>query len=301
MSARTDVRGAIGDARDDAFESLRVRASMAARMFQQGRPAKLGRYVVGELLGRGGMGAVYAAFDPQLQRRVAIKVLAGEPSTAASAALHREAEALAALSHPNVVTIYEVGWCAFGLFVVMELVEGVPLSTWLEQHPDPRQRFDAALELLIQVGRGLAAAHGVGLVHRDVKPSNMLVGRDHDGSPRARVADFGLARLHQGGASSSSPGGEMTPTAATHDRVGTPGYMSPEQIDGEPSDARSDQFSFCVTAFEALFGGTPFVGDTLYKRRASIERGPVRPQPRGAAQRKLADARRGGLAEAPDR
>ena len=187
----------------------------------------LGRYVLHARLGAGGMGVVYAAYDPELDRRVALKVLRH-----AGAQLRDEARAIAKLAHPNVIAIHDVGEADGELFIAMEHVDGVTLRDWLRESHPPAE----ILDVFVQAGRGLAAAHRAGLVHRDVKPSNIIVGSDG----RARVLDFGLAR-----------GGEGDAEPAI---VGTPGYMAPEQRRGERVDARADQYAFAVALWEALGG-----------------------------------------------
>ncbi|MBC8066750.1 MAG: serine/threonine protein kinase, partial [Deltaproteobacteria bacterium] len=251
-----------------------MREGLRRRMFgDEGTPVRLGRYRIDRLIGRGGMGSVYAAHDPELDRPVAIKLLHGDTSDEASVRLRREAEALASIAHPNVVAIYEVGESPRGLFVVMELVAGGSLAQWLAQ---PQRwnasRFERVLELLLQAGRGLAAAHAVGLVHRDFKPANVLVGEHPVGGAmtRVRVADFGLARPL---ISMVSERVQIGLDAVTDDRVGTPAYMAPEQLDGDSVDARCDQFAFCVAAWEAIYGERPFGGDTVAARRLAIESG----------------------------
>ncbi|HWB76126.1 MAG TPA: serine/threonine-protein kinase, partial [Nannocystaceae bacterium] len=269
------------------FEAQRLRRALEQRLFRAGMPTRLGRYELERLVGRGGMGSVYAAWDPQLERRVAIKLLAGPSNEDARARLQREAMALAFLSHPHVVAVYEVVAVAEEAFVVMELVDGEPLSRWLARHAHfDRARAREVMELLLQAGRGLAAAHRAGLVHRDVKPSNILVGSDG----RVRVADFGLVRL----STPQTPGDDVG--ASTNDLVGTPAYMSPEQIDGEVVDARSDQFSFCVTAFEAITGELPFAGATVSARREAMRRS-SHPRARGVVSRRVHDILARGLAE----
>jgi tetratricopeptide (TPR) repeat protein len=229
----------------------------------------VGRFTLLEPVGRGGMGTVYAAYDAQLDRRIAIKLLTpGRASRDASTARRRmlaEARAMAKVSHPNVVTVYEVGLHERAgeddadVFVAMEFVEGHTLRAWAErQTPDWRRivsTYDAA-------GRGLAAVHAAGLVHRDFKPDNVMLGDDG----RVRVMDFGLARED---ARLDSTGTEPSPTAAiaepltqTGALVGTPAYMAPEQFEGQPADARSDQYSFCVALYEALWGKRPHVAKT---------------------------------------
>ncbi len=203
---------------------------------------RLGRYIVLRTLGTGGMGVVVAAHDPELDRSVAIKLVRADfwahASEAARAQLRREAQAMARLHHPNVVAVHDVGTHEGHLFVAMQLVPGAPLDQWLRRARTWRE----ILDVCVGAGRGLAAAHRAGLVHRDVKPANILV----DGDGAARVADFGLA----------------VPGAAPADGAmcGTPAYMALEQHRGVAADARSDQFAFAVTAFEALYGRRPFTG-----------------------------------------
>jgi tetratricopeptide (TPR) repeat protein len=189
----------------------------------------LGRYVLLARLGAGGMGVVYAAYDPELDRRVAVKVLR---RARAGELLRDEARAIARLAHPNVIAVHDVGEADGEVFVAMEHVEGVTVREWLRTPRSPLE----ILDVFAQAGRGLAAAHGVGLVHRDVKPSNIILGADG----RARVLDFGLAR---------SDRGDGEPEVA-----GTPAYMAPEQKRGEAVDGRADQYAFCVALAEALGG-----------------------------------------------
>ncbi|MFT3691792.1 MAG: protein kinase [Kofleriaceae bacterium] len=217
----------------------------------------IGRYRVISRLGAGGMGTVYVAEDPDLDRKVAIKILHATSDTS-SARLGREARALAKLRHPNVVTIHEVGRDGSDEFVAMELVDGVTLREW-QQTP---HTFGEKLDVLGQAARGLVAAHAVGLVHRDFKPDNVMVGANG----RVQVLDFGLAKT---AADSIDPDAtaptkpialdELTRTGAV---VGTPAYMAPEQFAGEPTDARTDQFAFAVVTFELVNGFRPFAGVT---------------------------------------
>lgn len=227
----------------------------------------LGRYVVLERLGEGGMGVVYSAFDPELERMVALKVL--RPERLGSAAelerVGREAKAVARLSHPNVVTVFDVGREGEQVFIAMELVDGETLRAWVGREPRP---WREVLRRLLDAGQGLAAAHAAGLVHRDFKLDNVLVDR----SGRVRVVDFGLACdvTEEASAGSGSPGREE----------GTPGYMAPEQWRGEEADALADQFSFAVAAWEALTGARPFPGKGRSEILAAIDRGPVPPRGR---------------------
>ena len=227
------------------------------------QPVEIGRFTVIDLLGSGSMGSVYRAYDPQLDRRVALKVIAAHAMHAemSPARLLREATALARLNHPNVVTVYEAGHIGEEVYVAMELVEGVHLGTWMREHPrGTLERQRVALALLCQAARGLAAAHRVGIVHRDFKPANVLVGDDG----RVRVADFGLARTQHASLTFERPKGSdrdrFVVNTGTGLIVGTPRYMAPEQRAGKQVDARADQFAFCVAAWEVLFGRHPWRG-----------------------------------------
>jgi tetratricopeptide (TPR) repeat protein/predicted Ser/Thr protein kinase len=262
--------------------------------------ASVGRYRVLERVGAGGMGVVYAAFDPELERKVALKFLrhdlgGGEAQQQFEARLRREAQAMAKLAHPNVAAVHDVGHYGGRVFVAMEFIEGPTLGRWLAQGPRPMRQV---LETFAAAGRGLAAAHAAGLVHRDVKPENVLVGDDG----RVRVVDFGLVRADAGaetaaggdeptGAGEPMGGGESAGGPALSPALGltvagaimgTPAYMAPEQHRGREADAKSDQFSFCVALYEALYGERPFAGRTLDELRAAVLAGRVRPAPRGA-------------------
>lgn len=212
---------------------------------------RVARYVVERELGRGGMGVVFAAFDPALQRKVALKVVrADDDDQSAQARMMREARAMASLAHPNVVTIHDVGELPDGqIFLAMELVDGQTLRA-LMRGPQP---IVHALDLFAQAGRGLAAAHAAGLVHRDFKPDNVLVGRDG----RVRVTDFGLVRPSPDQVLSLASGGALTAAGSV---LGTPAYMAPEQHVGIPASAQADQFAFAVALYEALTGKRPFTG-----------------------------------------
>ncbi len=242
--------------------------------------ATVGRYRIVDRIGEGGMGVVYVAHDPELDRRLALKLLRPEPDAAAEDRRTRllvEAQAMAKLSHPNVVTVHDVGRVGEQLFIAMELVEGTTLSVWLARDRPGR---GAVLRVLADAGRGLAAAHGAGLVHRDFKPDNVLVA--HDG--RVRVTDFGLARASGPVTLSDEPLDVTGPTrplamTAAGMLVGTPAYLAPEQWRGHPADARSDQFSFAVTLYEALFGLRPFEGATVRELASRVTAGEQRPMP----------------------
>ena len=221
-------------------------------------PKQVGRYVVVGELGRGGMGVVYAAWDPNLQRRVAIKTRAIADASSRTR-LRSEARALAQLNHPNVVPIYDVVDADDGLVVAMELVEGSTLSAWLRECERPPSEI---LQALVDAGRGLAAAHAAGLVHRDVKPSNVLIA----GDGRVKVADFGLAQW-AGVPGEPASGETVSGGSQTGEIAETPGYMSPEQLCGRPLDPRTDQFSYCIVAYEAIFGTRPFPPDIAARIR----------------------------------
>jgi serine/threonine protein kinase len=308
---------------------------------ETGLPGAIGRYRVDRKIGEGGMGVVYAGFDPELQRDVAVKLIRpgqfrGKVELA-SERLRREAQITAQLAHPNVVTIYDVGESEGGVYIAMELVDGPSLARWMRQ--DART-WREVVSMFFGAGRGLAAAHDAGLIHRDFKPSNVLVG-----DRRARVVDFGLA--HDGpvrsrpvpsGADalttspsesgkgrfddilSTSPvtttnqvgdvsvtissvgpvddvestltGDAMTVTVegdepvtvegsvtTTGHFVGTPAYMAAEQFLGSDADARSDQFAFCVSLYEGLYGERPFGGKTASEIARNVVGGEVRPPP----------------------
>ncbi len=226
---------------------------------------RVGRYVILNLIGRGGMGVVYSAYDPELDRKIALKLLLTTDADAGSR-LQREAQAMAKLSHPNVVAIHDVGAHDGQIYLAMEFVNGDTLDAWLHTHRPPSAEI---LELFIAAGEGLAAAHKAGLIHRDVKPENIMICRDK----RVRVMDFGLARADQ------APAPKLTgqhPSLAHLSRsnvlsseltqegllVGTPLYMAPEQWLGLPTDTRSDVFSFAVALWEALYGVHPFRSDS---------------------------------------
>ncbi|QRN94435.1 serine/threonine protein kinase [Archangium violaceum] len=251
-----------------------------------GPGARVGRYVLLRRVGEGGMGVVFAAYDPDLDREVALKLL--KPGAVADAEargrLVREAQALARLSHPNVVIVHDVGQDDDTVFLAMELVRGRTLRHWLEEAPRP---WREVLSRFLLAGQGLAAAHAVGLVHRDFKPDNVLLGDDG----QVRVTDFGLARAVPAPLTPPEAGAGEGPTrrapARGDDtlsgvRLGTPAYMSPEQWRGQRADARSDQFSFCVALYEALFGQRPFAGDTAGERVQASSEGRVTPPPRGS-------------------
>ncbi len=243
------------------------------------RGEQLDRYVVLDRLGAGAMGLVYAAYDPKLDRRVALKLLhvrAGpEVGSRRGQRLLREAQAMAQLTHPNVVTVHDVGTADGRVFLAMEYVQGRTLTQWLGDGPSWRE----VLDVFIAAGRGLVAAHAKGLVHRDFKPDNVMLGDDG----RVRVMDFGLARAGDDSLSTSSgvtidPPMQLTHTGAV---MGTPAYMAPEQHLGRAVDARSDQFAFCVALYEALYGERPFAGHTPMALGLAVTKGLLREPPAG--------------------
>ena len=289
------------------------------------RGTTIGRYVVLGLVGRGGMGEVYAAYDPELDRKVAVKLLRVKPGNGVSLTegrqrTLREAQAIARLSHPNVVVVYDVGTFRDQVFIAMEFVEGNTVTYWLQAQP---RHWQDVLRVFRAAGRGLIAAHDKGLVHRDFKPDNVMVGRDGE----VRVMDFGLARQmaekptaerrtptnrlpvvisDQGPISADedpmstivlngSPRGPNTPPLGTDSggpsamfevqltrtgaMMGTPAYMAPEQFLGTTTDARTDQFSFCVALYEALYGERPFSGNTMFALTTAVVQGQIKEAP----------------------
>ena len=248
----------------DALGDQVLLASVEGGLFSEPAPkVRVGRYVLHGLIGSGGMGRVYRAYDPELDREVALKKLRqplAEPT--AVARMRREAQAMARLSHPNVLPIYDFHEERGELYIAMEYVEGITLRQWLDRGPHP---WAEVLKVFVQAGAGLAAAHAADVVHRDFKPGNVMLGADG----RARVLDFGLAR-----AADEEDDPEITESArldANHDTpdpsltmpgavVGTPVYMAPEQHLGSVVGPACDQYAFCVTLWEALYGVRPFVG-----------------------------------------
>jgi eukaryotic-like serine/threonine-protein kinase len=288
------------------------------------RGASIGRYVVLGLVGRGGMGEVYAAYDPELDRRVAVKLLRVKPGhgvthTEGRQRTLREGQAIARLSHPNVVVVFDVGTFEDKVFIAMEFVEGNNVTHWLQAAP---RTWQEVLKVFVAAGRGLAAAHEKGIVHRDFKPDNVMVGR----GGQVRVTDFGLARqlsptpptgvaqapipkpvrlltplpekeyttdtmVLEGmagppavlpGTRSSNSGALDMKLTRPGAMIGTPVYMAPEQFLGLPTDERSDQFSFCISLYEALYGERPFMGEDVNRLAANVVHEVIRPAPPGS-------------------
>ena len=245
------------------------------------RGTAVGRYVVVSHLGSGGMGHVYAAYDPKLDRKLALKLLArrrlSDPTNVER--LQREAQAMARLTHPNVVTIHDVGEHEGQVFLAMEFVEGVTLRHWLQE----RERGWAEIvDVFRAAGRGLAAAHEAGLVHRDFKPDNVMVGAEG----RVLVMDFGLARTSEGAPPDQTDSGSIDEEVdssgnltAAGSLIGTPAYMAPEQFDNTEVGPASDQFSFCAALYEALFEARPFEGESLPHLVTEVKAGRMRPIP----------------------
>jgi tetratricopeptide (TPR) repeat protein len=264
----------------------------SAPVFRRGDA--VGRYVVLDWIGAGAMGVVYAAYDPRLDRKVALKLLRSvgdaEERGAEGERLEAEARALAKVSHPNIVAVHDVGTAMGGVFLALEFVEGTTLAAWLADAP---RAMPAILDTFVAAGRGLAAAHRAGLVHRDFKPENVLLGKDG----RVRVADFGLARAQAMGAvpladdaaeathAPPAKDAKLPPAALTSTGlvVGTPAYMAPEQYDGRNVDARADQFSFAVALYEAVYGERPFAGRTMGELSAEVRTGRIRDAPKGTS------------------
>ena len=286
---------------DPSPDAVMMRNSVRQRLF--GGPTRvlqLDRFVVLERIGHGGMGVVYEAYDPKLERKVALKVLhpsTGEAGPVARQRMLREARALAKLSHPHVVPVFEVGEHDEHVFIAMELVRGRTLH---ELARTPGRTVRRIIDAYVQAARGLAAAHALGLVHRDFKPANALVGTDG----RVRVLDFGLAQLQDVAhavpdeATAPLPPGKPGSTGAsraasltrTGMRVGTPAYMAPEQRKGAPAGPASDQYAWCVSLVEALAGSPP-----------DPARGGVRPEALAACPRSLRPILERGLAADPER
>ena len=247
---------------------------------------RIHRYQILELIGKGGMGAVYKAYDPELDRSIAIKILTvrpheGETASRPHARLMREAQALAKLSHPNVVAVHDVGTYEKGVYIAMEYVKGKTLREWLKEEK-PHQKD--IIQVLSKAGKGLQAAHSEGIVHRDFKPDNVLIGD----KGQVKVLDFGLARA--AGADDTAVSHEKpkslressfsekllsTPLTRVDALVGTTVYMGPEHFRFQALDEKTDQFSFCVTLFEALYGKRPFSGNTLEELEKNVTSGSI--------------------------
>jgi eukaryotic-like serine/threonine-protein kinase len=292
--------------------SLGERAALArieAALFggdSGGEAPVIGRYRIVAAIGSGAFGRVYRARDPQLDRDVAIKLVGdggGGPDAAARARLVREAQVMATVAHPNVAAVHDAGVLGEGddarVFIAMELVDGVNLRDWLAAGAHPAAEV---IEVMRQAGRGLAAAHAAGIVHRDFKPENILVGSDG----RVRVVDFGLARAagdepaDDGDARPPGLDPQQVLRTRTGQVIGTPAYMAPEQLEGRPASEASDQFSCCVVFWEAIHGRRPFAGRTIEELARAIRSGSADRAPgRRRAPRWLHRVIARGLAAAP--
>jgi tetratricopeptide (TPR) repeat protein/tRNA A-37 threonylcarbamoyl transferase component Bud32 len=236
---------------------------------EPGLAGRIGRYIVLRELGRGGMGVTYVAYDEDLDRKVAIKLVRSDVmDEQARKRLQREARALARLAHPNIVAVHDVGSHGSRAFIAMELVSGKTVNVWLAAQP---RAWTEVLSVFRQAGEGLRAAHAAGLVHRDIKPANIIVGDDS----RVRVLDFGLAALAAPGddQAEASRGMEAMMDEQRTDTtslMGTLAYMAPEHLAGGSAGARSDQFAFCVSLFEALYGLPAFAGSSPRTRLAAM-------------------------------
>ncbi|MFL5349659.1 MAG: tetratricopeptide repeat protein [Hyalangium sp.] len=252
--------------------------------YELAQGTRVERYVLLKPLGQGGMGVVYAAYDPDLDRKVALKLLRPDKQTpeghSARAWMLREAQAMARISHPNVISVYDVGTFYSQVFVAMEFIQGRTLSTWIRKE---KHSWQEILRVFLEAGRGLTAAHRAGLVHRDFKPANVLVGE----SGRVCVLDFGLARLAElaEAEEQSAEGEEETHVERAQEPValelpdnnnivmGTPQYMPPEQYLNQGVDARADQFSFCASLYWALYLKRPFEPRQVARTAAQSSRG----------------------------
>lgn len=278
------------------------------------QPVKIGRFELLRRLGAGAMGVVYLARDPELDREVAIKhlhptIVDSPNADAAQKRMQLEARAMARLTHPNVVAVYESGTDQSQLYIAMEYVEGQTLRDWLDA--ETKRPWQRVLEVFLAAGEGLAAAHDAGLVHRDFKPQNVLMSK----AGAVKVSDFGLASAvgpfvelgPQLEATTSDelelsePDFAQLAVSATGGVLGTPAYMSPECHSGKPADARADQFSFCVALYEALFGERPFAASSYAELASAVAGGHMRARPRrSSVPAWLIAVLERGLAAAPD-
>ncbi|MEM9459053.1 MAG: protein kinase [Myxococcota bacterium] len=274
--ARIEPRRGPSVATQHDLAELNMRHRLRSSLFgESAPPVKVDRYVVLEPLGEGGLGVVYAAYDPKLDRRVALKLINPALITPnAAQRMQREAQAMAQIRHPNVAVVHDTGTHGEGTFIAMELVEGATLLPWVRARA---RGWKPIRDVLVAAGKGLAAAHHQGLVHRDFKPTNVIV----DAHARPRVLDFGLACAADevdaltGHRPTSLLGEALTKTGVL---MGTPQYMAPEQFGGR-ADARSDQWAFCATAWESLYGVRPFSAADVPSLRAMIDTGAIHPPP----------------------
>ncbi len=257
-----------------------------------GAPRRIGRYEVRGLLGAGGMGQVYDAYDAELDRAIALKVLRPELSGVALAErLLRESRIMAKVVHPAVITVHDVGRDGDAVFIAMERIRGGTLAAHVASE---RPGWREIVALYERAGQGLAAAHAAGVVHRDFKPDNVLVEPG-----RVVVTDFGIARATAADDDAGQPASRAdVQITAPGAAIGTPAYMAPEQLAGERVDARADVFAFAVSLWEALFGARPFAGNTVAEIRAAMRTAPRAPRG-GGVPRRLVRALERGLAIDP--
>ena len=313
MHESSDTPALVGAHGEDALGVANLLANLQRGLFGKNTadPARVGRYLLLGRIGSGGVGVVYAAYDPELDRRVAIKLLSRGrlDDTRWRARLAREAQAMARIDHPNVVRVYDVGTFggdgeASGVFIVMELIEGQTMAAWLQRH----RTWSEVVKAFIQAGRGVAAAHQRGLIHRDFKPGNVIIGPE-----RVCVLDFGLARASQQSSTDverqerrrqfTGPHGALiTSLTKTGSVMGTPPYMAPEQHRGIEVDHRTDQYAFCVALFQGLYDAWPFEGDTTHALARAKERtAPATVRRRGVPNRVHAALLRGLSPDPRDR
>jgi Tfp pilus assembly protein PilF/predicted Ser/Thr protein kinase len=283
MSEEFDATAGQGLSSDETLAGTLASPSRVQAGVEIDRGATIGRYVVLSKLGAGAMGVVLAAYDPELDRKVALKLLRAAGDDKARSRLQREAQALAKLDHRNVVGVHDVGIHDEQLFVAMEFVEGRTLGAWMRALPSSGRPppWREVVRVFTEAGRGLAAAHEAGLVHRDFKPENVMISSDG----RVRVMDFGLARVigEDSPAEPRAPeqhGPLLSTLTQTGALLGTPAYMASEQFQGLPADAHSDQFGFCVALYEALYGQRPFLGKSLAELIHALESERIEPAPR---------------------
>ena len=328
MDDETQEATLAGD--EDSYDSL---------YGDNGHPERIGRYLVLDELGAGAMGVVYAAYDPDLDRKLALKLLHDDdPSSDRTLRLLREAQALARVSHQNVIQVYDVGTFDERVYIAMEFIDGLVLGDWLEASPRTPAEV---LQTFLEAGRGLAAAHEKGLVHRDFKPDNVIVARDG----RVVVLDFGIAHAvakvdeHDDAGDSmirsriiehsqthsivveraSRRASAQLPSEASSETsdnssgraldheltrvgalIGTPAYMSPEQLEGRETDERSDQFSFCVALWQAIHGERPYTADSPLALWQAMQNGKIAPPSKARIPARTQRALRRGLSVEPD-
>lgn len=267
------------------------------RLALPGDGARMGRFVLLDQVGEGAMGVVYSAYDETLDRKVAIKLIRDSGNVEDRLRIRREAQAMARLSHPNVAQIYEADEVGDRLYMAMEFVSGDDLAGWQQSRARP---WRETLAMYIEVGRGLAAAHAAGILHRDFKPLNVLIGADG----RPRVIDFGLARAPGAGERPPVERGEDVrldePLTRVGTVMGTPAYMALEQFMGRPLDARADQFAFCVSLYEAIYGQPPYPRSELGALMAALDAHRVAPPPPSDVPRWLHGALVRGLHPDPE-